>query len=76
MKIFERPRPINTDDVVDIIENTSDIDYIVIASITGDSALKIAERVKDKKVICFTCPQGIYWEVDGMDKDLFVEIPK
>lgn len=49
MKVFERPGPVNTNDIVNIIENTSDIEYIVIASITGDSALKVAERVKNKK---------------------------
>lgn len=76
MKIFKRPGPVNTDDVVDIIENSSNINYIVVASITGDSALKIAEKVKNKKIICVTCPQGMYWEVDGMNKDLFAEIPE
>lgn len=76
MKVFQRPGPVNTDDVVDIIENTSNIDYIVVASITGSSALRIAKRVKDKKIICVTCPQGMYWEIDGMDKDIFAEIPE
>lgn len=76
MKVFKRPGPVNTDDVIDIIENSSNIDYIVVASITGDSALKIAKRVKNKKIICVTCPQGMYWEVEGMNKDLFAEIPE
>jgi hypothetical protein len=75
MKVFERPGPVNTDDVINIIKNTSNADYIVVASITGSSALKIAEKV-NKKVICVTCPQGMYWEVEGMDKDLFAEIPE
>lgn len=76
MKVFKRPGPVNTDDVIDIIENSSNIDYIVVASITGYSALKIAKKAKNKKIICVTCPQGMYWEVDGMNKDLFAEIPE
>ncbi|WP_414470185.1 hypothetical protein [Methanobacterium sp. ACI-7] len=76
MKVFERPGPVNTDNIVNIIENISNVGYIVVASITGDSALRIAEKVNDKKIICVTCPQGMYWEVEAMDKDLFAEIPE
>ena len=77
MKVFERPGPVNTDEVIDILKNTSlGGDYIVVASITGDSALKIAEKINNKKIICVTCPQGMYWEVNEMDKDLFAEIPE
>ena len=77
MKVFERPGPVNTDEVIDILKNTSsEVNYIVVASITGDSALKIAEKIKNKKIICVTCPQGMYWEVNEMDKDLFAEIPE
>lgn len=77
MKVFERPGPVNTDEVIEILENTSlEVNYIVVASITGDSALKIAERIKNKKIICVTCPQGMYWEINEMDKDLFAEIPE
>lgn len=77
MKVFERPGPTNTDDVINIIEKSySNVDYIVVASITGSSALNIAERIKNKKIICVTCPQGMYWEVDGMKEDLFAEIPE
>ena len=77
MKVFERPGPVNTDEVIEILEGASlEVNYIVVASITGDSALKIAERIKNKKIICVTCPQGMYWEVNEMDKDLFAEIPE
>ncbi|MGB9978812.1 pyruvate kinase alpha/beta domain-containing protein [Methanobacterium sp.] len=77
MKVFERPGPVNTDEVIDILKNTSsEVNYIVVASITGDSALKIAEKIKNKKIICVTCPQGMYWEVNEMNKDLFAEIPE
>ena len=77
MKVFERPGPVNTDEVIEIVEDTSlEVNYIVVASITGDSALKIAQKIKNKKIICVTCPQGMYWEVNGMNKDLFAEIPE
>ncbi len=77
MKVFERPGPVNTDEVIEILEDTSlKVNYIVVASITGDSALKIAEKIENKKIICVTCPQGMYWEVNEMDKDLFAEIPE
>ena len=77
MKVFGRPGPVNTDEVIDILKNTSSqADYILVASITGDSAIKIAEKIKNKKIICVTCPQGMYWEVNEMDKDLFAEIPE
>lgn len=77
MKVFERPGPVNTDEVIDILKHaSSEVDYIAVASITGDSALKIAEKIKNKKIVCVTCPQGMYWEVNEMDKDLFAEIPE
>ena len=77
MEVFERPGPVNTDKVIEILEDASlEVNYIVVASITGDSALRIAERIKNKKIICVTCPQGMYWEVNEMDKDLFAEIPE
>jgi len=77
MKVFERPGPVNTDEVIKILEDASlEVNYIVVASITGDSALKIAEKIKNKKIVCVTCPQGMYWEVNEMNKDLFAEIPE
>lgn len=77
MKVFERPGPVNTDEVIKILQDASlEVNYIVVASITGDSALKIAERIKNKKIVCVTCPQGMYWEVNEMDKDLFAEVPE
>ncbi|MBM4240961.1 MAG: hypothetical protein FJ150_04775, partial [Euryarchaeota archaeon] len=47
-----------------------------VASVTGESAVKIAETIKNKNIVCVTCPQGMYWEVDKMDNDLFAEIPE
>ncbi|MCK9151400.1 pyruvate kinase alpha/beta domain-containing protein [Methanobacterium alcaliphilum] len=77
MKVFERPGPINTGKIIDILKNSAfEYEYIVVASVTGDSAVKIAETISDKKIICVTCPQGMYWEVEEMDNDLFSDIPE
>jgi hypothetical protein len=77
MKVFERPGPVNTDEVVKIVENAhSKADYVVVASITGASAVKVAEKVRNKKVVCVTCPQGLYWQIKDMDTDVFAEIPE
>jgi hypothetical protein len=64
MKVFERPGPVNTDEVIAIAREASvKYKYIVVASLSGDSAVKIAEQIKDKKIVCVTCPQGMNWEV-------------
>lgn len=77
MKVFERPGPANTDAVVDIIRDASaNVDYVVVASITGASAVKVADKVRNKKVVCVTCPQGMYWQIKEMNTDVFAEIPE
>lgn len=77
MKVFKRPGPVNTDEVIEILKNaSSEYETVVVASVTGSSAVKIAQTLKDKKIVCVTCPQGMYWEVEEMDKDLFAEIPE
>lgn len=77
MKVFERPGPVNTAKVIDVLKKaSSEAKYIVVASITGDSAINIAKEIDNKKIICVTCPQGMYWEVNEMDNDLFAEIPE
>jgi uncharacterized protein len=77
MKVFKRPGPVNTDELIKILKKASSgYGTVVVASVTGSSAVKIAETLKNKKVVCVTCPQGMYWEVEEMDKDLFAEIPE
>lgn len=77
MIVFERPGPVNTDKIIDILKNSASLSpYIVVASVRGDSAVKIAKAIPDKKIICVTCPQGMYWEVEKMDADLFSQIPE
>jgi uncharacterized protein len=40
MRVFERPGPVNTDEFIEIVRAASNrCKYIVVASITGDSAL-------------------------------------
>lgn len=77
MKVFERPGPINTDETITILQNASaNLKYIVVASVTGDSAVKAAERIKNRRIVCVTTPQGMFWEVNAMNAGLFNEIPE
>lgn len=77
MRVFERPGPVNTDEVINIVrEASAKTRYIVVASLSGDSAVKLADQVKDKEIVCVTCPQGMNWEVDKMDEGPFAEIPE
>lgn len=77
MRVFERPGPVNTDEIIQILRTASaKYDSIVVASITGDCAVRVAETVQGKKVICVTCPQGMSWQVDGMQTGPFAEIPE
>ncbi len=77
MKIFQRPGPVNTDDVIDAVKTASSKHkYVVVASITGDSALRAASRIRNKKILCVTCPGGMSWEVGKMAKGPFAAIPE
>ena len=77
MHILDRPGPVNTATIIDIVEEAATrADAIVVASITGDSALKIAGIASGKKVVCVTCPQGMAWETDVMEAGVFAEIPE
>jgi hypothetical protein len=77
MKIFERPGPVNTQNVIDILkEAPTPPETIIVASVTGESAVKAAEQIKNRKIIAVTCPQGMFWEVNAMNADLFDKIPE
>jgi hypothetical protein len=77
LKTFQRPGPVNTDETISILQNAQmDLRYLVVASVSGDSAVKAAERVKNRKVVCVTTPQGMFWEVNAMNAELFNEIPE
>jgi uncharacterized protein len=77
MRVFERPGPVNTDELIKIVEAASNrYRHIVVASITGESALKLAGRIGGRQLICVTCPQGMSWEVGSMDEGPFATIPE
>lgn len=75
MRVFERPGPVNTDEVIGIAVSSGHR-HLVIASITGDSALKAAARARDKEIVCVTCPQGMCWEIEKMKQGPFAVIPE
>ena len=77
MYIFDRPGPVNTERVVKSVqEHAPRAKAIVVASITGDSALKISRAAGTTPVICVTCPQGMVWDIDGMKSGVFADIPE
>lgn len=77
LKVFERPGPVNTQEVIEILKDAKQpLQYLVVASVTGDSAVKAAQEIKNRKIICVTCPQGMFWEVNAMNADLFDKIPE
>lgn len=77
MRVFERPGPVNTDETIEIVKNvSSQYRYLVVASITGDCAVRLAERIRDTTIICVTCPQGMGWEVNHMNSGPFADIPE
>jgi hypothetical protein len=77
LKVFERPGPVNTDETLNILRDAKqELEFLVVASVTGDSAVRAAERIKNRKIICVTCPQGMFWEVNAMNADLFDKIPE
>jgi uncharacterized protein len=77
MRVYERPGPVNSDETIAIIEKTAtQCPFIVVASITGNCAVRVAERVRKTKVICVTCPQGMGWEIENMQKGPFADVPE
>jgi uncharacterized protein len=77
VKVFERPGPVNTQETINVLKNAPQpLEFLVVASVTGESAIKAAEQIKNRKVICVTCPQGMFWEVNAMNADLFEKIPE
>ena len=76
MIAFERPGPGNTEKVIEIASSgmLSRCHHVVVASVTGASALNAAQSIRDKKIVCVTCPQGMHWEVAQMRTGPFAEI--
>jgi len=64
---FDEPGPQNTDKVIEAVQNRikeGDVDFIIVASITGQTALKVAKSLKKGKTsICVSgCPS---WQTFG-----------
>lgn len=77
MRVFEKPGPVNTNETIEIVNQVSSrYQYLVVASITGDSAARVAEKINNTTIICVTCPQGMGWEVDQMQSGPFADIPE
>ncbi len=69
---FKSPGPQNTDKVVDVVVERlkrGDLKYVIVASITGETALKIGERLKseelDARVVCVSGPPQWDCEIRG-----------
>jgi uncharacterized protein len=67
---FEEPGEKNTDDVVNVISDRAkdgDIEAVVVASVSGGMAVKVAESLKalalETKVVCVTGPPS--WQKDA-----------
>jgi uncharacterized protein len=77
MQVFDRPGPVNTDETIKIVEQVAArYRYIVVASITGDCAVRVAERIRNTKITCVTCPQGMEWQIENMQNGPFADIPE
>ncbi len=75
MYLFKEPGPDNTHKVIEIVKDVSEhYEYIVVASITGNSALELSKVINNSKIVCVTCPQGMYFYVDKMDEGPFNDI--
>lgn len=76
MITFDTPGPCNTEKVIEIAASARASRWrrVVVASVTGASALKAARSIRDKKIVCVTCPQGMHWEIAQMRTGPFAEI--
>ncbi len=75
MVLFNEPGPDNTNEIIKIAQKLSNkYEYIVVASLSGESALKLSDTVDKSKIICVTCPQDMFFEVDKMNKGPFSKI--
>jgi hypothetical protein len=59
MRVFERTRTANTDEVIEKVKAVSSkYEHVVIASITGACAFKAVAGITDKEVICVNVLRG------------------
>jgi hypothetical protein len=59
MKTFDEPGPVNTDECLELASRAAkDIDEIIVATKSGDTALKAMEKFPGMKIIAVTCHAG------------------
>jgi len=79
---FERPGPVNTKKAVEIAKKRAmelELKHVVVASLSGESALKAAEAMKDTgvKVVCVTFRAGEAYNIKSLEKSyIWSEIPE
>ena len=81
IEYFERPGPINTENVIELCKqriNKLDISFIVVASLTGKSAVQVAKDFKnlDLNIICVRYIPGSAWTVKEEPYGAYEEIPE
>jgi len=81
IEYFERPGPINTENVIKLCKqrvNELDIRFIVVASLTGKSALQVAKDFKDLdlNIICVRYIPGSAWTVKEEPYGAYDAIPE
>jgi len=78
---FERAGPVNTEKAIDIAKKRAielQLRHMVVASLSGESALKAAEAMKDTgvKVVCVTFRAGEAYNIKSLEKSyIWSEIP-
>ena len=79
---FERAGPVNTEKVIEIAKRRAielQLKHMVVASLSGESALKAAEAMKDTgvRVVCVTFRAGEAYNVKSLEKSvIWSEIPE
>jgi len=79
---FERTGPVNTEKAIEIAKKRAielQLRHMVVASLSGESALKAAEAMKDTgvKVVCVTYRAGEAYNIKSLEKSyIWSEIPE
>ena len=77
MKVFERPGPVNTNETINILQEAKqELEFLVVASVTGESAVKAAEQHKEPKNHLCHLPARHVLGSQRMNADLFEKIPE
>lgn len=81
VQYFERPGPVNTDDVISLCKRTAEelgICYVIVASLTGKSAVKVAEAFKgmNVKIVSVKYLPGGAWTMKEEPYGAYEAIPE